>query len=293
MNTEVSVIIATHNRKAFLSKTLLSFNNQNYSNFEVIVIEDGSKYNQKQIIQNLNLNYKIKYHYIENRGRAGARNFGISNSNGEILLFFDDHSQPVTYLIEEHVRNHLKHNKYGGFRGRIEYSDAYKSVVNYRKPRFFENLHNIVVQNSPIINFGTHNLSVRRKILEDVGTFDEEFTLYGAEDQEFGIRIKKAGYKLGYLPKALVYNIKIPKNTEATYNRAIESGKMAALLIKKHPEYKGKMGLNIFNNMIYKNDRNYHLYTDYLTKKVSDIDLKTKRKAKFIIYYFSMIEHLK
>jgi len=293
MDTKVSVIIATHNRKAFLSKTLLSFNNQKYSNFEVIVIEDGSKYNQKHTIQNLNLNYKIKYYYIENRGRAGARNFGISNSNGEILLFFDDHSQPLPHLIEEHVRNHLKHNKYGGFRGRIESSDAYTSVANYRKPRFFENLHNIVVQNSPVINFGTHNLSVRREILEDVGTFDEEFTLYGAEDQEFGIRIKKAGYKLGYLPKALVYNIKIPKNTETTYNRAIESGKMAALLIKKHPEYKGKMGLNIFNRMLYANKRNYWLYTSFLKRKVKEEELKKVRKTKFIIYYYSMIEHLK
>ena len=293
MDKKVSVIIATYNRKEHLLNTLSCFNNQSYKNFEIVVVEDGSDYNQQNDIQNLKLNYKITYHYIKNKGRAGARNYGINNSNGEIILFFDDHSQPIQFLIEEHVKNHLKYKKHGGFRGRIEYSNDYTNKVDYLKPKLLANLHNIILRNNPIVNFGTHNLSVKRKITDVIGTLDEDFKLYGAEDQEIGIRIKKAGYKIGYLPRALCYNIRIQKNINETLNRAVESGKMAALLIKKHPEYKSQLGLNLLNKAMYDNKKNLHLYTDFIKKKINTEKVRATKKTKFILYYYSLIENLK
>jgi glycosyltransferase involved in cell wall biosynthesis len=292
MSGKVSVIIATRNRKEYLPKTLESFNNQSYRNFEILVVEDGSSYNQEESLKNLHLDFNLRYYYIENRGRAGARNYGIQHSDGEIILFFDDHSVPTHTLIEKHVKNHLKHACHGGLRGRIEYIQDYKSSIEYKKPRFFTNLKSILVQNDPIVQFGTHNLSIKRKILDKVGLLDEEFTLYGAEDQEFGIRIRKAGYRLGYLATALSFNVKIRKGTEETLRRAIESGKMAALLIKKHPEFKSKIGLHIMNKILYDRKKNRSFYMDFIENRICIEDVKHIKKSKFILYYYSTLDSL-
>jgi len=288
----VSVIIPTYNRRDYLLKTLLSFNNQSSNSFEVIVVDDGSDYNLSDTISFLQLNYPVTYYYINKQGRAGARNFGIKNSEGEIILFFDDHSQPYHTLMDEHIKSHYKLPGYGGLRGRVEYISEYLDDIKYIKPHFSTNFHNILFRNNPIVNFGTHNLSIKRCILNKTGLFDEDFKFYGAEDQEFGIRIKKAGYKLGYVPSALTLNIRIEKSKEEILHRAIESGKMAALLIKKHPEYMGQLGINFFNRLRYLNKRNlkiYKLFTGGEYSKVSSLNFK---KLKFILYYFSLLENL-
>jgi len=288
----VSVVIPTYNRRDYLLKTLLSFNNQSNNSFEVIVVDDGSDYNLSDTISSLQLNYPVTYYYINKQGRAGARNFGINNSEGEIILFFDDHSQPYPTLIDKHIKSHYKLPMYGGFRGRIEYISEYLDVVEYIKPSFFTNLHHFLFRNSAIVNFGTHNLSIKRSILGKAGAFDEDFKLYGAEDQEFGIRIRKAGYKLGYIPTALTCNIKIEKNEEEILHRAIESGKMAALLIKKHPEYMGQLGVNFFNKLRYLNKRNLEIYKLFTGGEYSKVSSMNFRKLKFILYYFSLLENL-
>lgn len=288
----VSVIIPTYNRMDYLLKTLLSFNNQSNNSFDIVVVDDGSNYNLKDAITDLKLDYPVTYYYIKKSGRAGARNFGINNSNGEIILFFDDHSQPLPDLIAEHIKYHNRRTDYGGFRGRIEYISEYLNEVRYVKPGFFKNLYNLIYGSSPIVNFGTHNLSIKRNILNKTGLFDEDFKLYGAEDQEFGIRIKKAGYKIGYIPKALTFNIRLEKTREEIFQRALESGEMAALLIKKHPEYKRQLGENIFNKLRYFNKRNFEVYKLFKEGKFKQGSLRNFNKLKFILYYFSLLESL-
>jgi glycosyltransferase involved in cell wall biosynthesis len=291
MNTKVSVIIPTFNRKDHLQKTLSGFNDQTYRNFDLIVIEDGSSYNQKDEIKRMGLGYPLSYHYIKNRGRAGARNYGIEKTDGDLILFFDDHSQPCRNLLAEHVKNHWNHLRYGAYRGRIEFVSRYQDPVVYSSPHPLRNLHSLMFGNNPIVNFGTHNLSVKREVVEKIGGLDEEFTLYGAEDQEFGIRIKKAGYKIGYLPKALTYNVRIAKNTLQTLERAVASGKMAALLTKKHPEFKAQLGMNIFNRALYKNRKNNRIYRAFVENKIVP-DGVTKSRLRFILYYYSFLNEL-
>lgn len=291
----VNIIIPTYNRKEYLFKTLQSLNNQTYKNFEVIIIDDASDIDIRKEINELNLLYKYNYiHLNKKKGRAGARNTGISISKGNILLFFDDHSLAMPNLIEKHVKKHLQFENYGALRGRIEFIKDLEFSVKYKPPRFWSNLHHIIYANSPIVHFGTHNLSVKKEVVDKVGGFDENFTLYGAEDQEFGIRIKKAGYKIGYISQALAYNIIISKTNEELLQRAIESGKMAALLAKKHPEYKKVLGINIINKILYQNKKNYKLYKKFIdTKSKINIDDEfINSKLLKVLYYYSFLENI-
>jgi glycosyltransferase involved in cell wall biosynthesis len=96
-----SIVIPTYNRAAFISETIESVINQTYSDWELIVIDDGSTDNTKEIIQAIIQNdNRIKYRYQNNSERSAARNNGINNSNGEYICFLDSDDQFLPNHLE-------------------------------------------------------------------------------------------------------------------------------------------------------------------------------------------------
>lgn len=84
----VSIIIPAFNAQEFISYTLESVRAQTYKNIEIIVIDDGSTDQTRQIVQSYG--HGIRYHYIENSGGAAVpRNVGIQQSSGDFLCFLD------------------------------------------------------------------------------------------------------------------------------------------------------------------------------------------------------------
>ena len=84
---KVSVIIPTYNRANYLSRAIDSVFDQTYQDFEVIVVDDGSMDNTKEVLAKYNS--KIRYFYQENRGVSTARNVGIREARGEWIAFLD------------------------------------------------------------------------------------------------------------------------------------------------------------------------------------------------------------
>lgn len=97
-NIFFSIVIPTYNRADFIGKTVESLLNQEYKNFEIIVIDDGSTDNTKEVISKFE-NPKVKYFYKKNEERGAARNFGVKQSKGDYINFFD--SDDIAYV------NHL------------------------------------------------------------------------------------------------------------------------------------------------------------------------------------------
>jgi glycosyltransferase involved in cell wall biosynthesis len=92
-----SIIIPTYNRATLLPETIKSVQNQTYTKWECIVVDDGSTDNTKEIVESLIQNdNRIKYVYQENAERSAARNNGIRNSSGDYICFLDsdDHYLP-------------------------------------------------------------------------------------------------------------------------------------------------------------------------------------------------------
>jgi glycosyltransferase involved in cell wall biosynthesis len=85
-NPLVSVIIPTYNHASYLKKAISSIQEQTYANIEIIVMDDGSTDNTKDLISDLR---DIRYFYQENAGLSAARNNAIAYSQGEYLLFLD------------------------------------------------------------------------------------------------------------------------------------------------------------------------------------------------------------
>ncbi len=93
-----SLIIPTYNREKFIAETLYSALNQEYQNFEILVVDDGSTDSTKDIVLNIieqNKTIKIKYIYQNNSERGAARNLGTKEANGDYITFLD--SDDVLY----------------------------------------------------------------------------------------------------------------------------------------------------------------------------------------------------
>jgi|JI10StandDraft_1071094.scaffolds.fasta_scaffold00158_27 glycosyltransferase involved in cell wall biosynthesis len=83
-----SVVVPTYNRAGFIHKTIQSVLAQQFENFEVLIVDDGSTDNTQEIVQAIRDN-RVHYFKKENAERAAARNFGISKSKGIYITFLD------------------------------------------------------------------------------------------------------------------------------------------------------------------------------------------------------------
>ena len=90
MNPFFSIIIPTYNREHILTKTIKSVVNQKFNDWELIVIDDGSTDNTKDLVNKFSKNdNRIKYIYQDNQERSAARNNGIKNSKKNVQKFLD------------------------------------------------------------------------------------------------------------------------------------------------------------------------------------------------------------
>ena len=135
MSLEVSVVIATYNKKEYLELTLASLANQTYphTNFEVVVVDDGSKDGTSEIFSASTV-FPFQAIYIkqENKGRAAARNAGILNANGNTIVFIDDDQIVAPQYLENHMGLHQQNQclVVGGYR-----SDVFSFCPSALEPR--------------------------------------------------------------------------------------------------------------------------------------------------------------
>ena len=128
--TFFSVIIPTYNRAHLISETLNTILTQHYKQFEIIIVDDGSKDNTKEVVKKEFGKYdSIKYFNKENEERGAARNFGLKEANGDYAVFFDsdDFMKPhyletLNRVIAENPGVKLLATKYNyDNNGKIEY----------------------------------------------------------------------------------------------------------------------------------------------------------------------------
>ena len=128
-----SIIIPLYNRPLEIDELLYTLTQQTYLQFEVLVIEDGSKISAKQIVDSYADKLAISYYYKENAGQGFARNFGFKHAKGDYFVVFDsDCLIPIDYL--EIVKNYLlKHqlDAYGGPDGAHSSFTAIQKAISY------------------------------------------------------------------------------------------------------------------------------------------------------------------
>lgn len=195
----VSVVIPTFNAITYLPKTLESVLNQTFTNFEVIIVDDGSSDTTQDWICNL-ADARVKTILQTNQGVAVARNAGIASS-GDYIAFLDSDDLWEPTKLERQVQCLEANPNVGLVNTWIKNIDAqgnYLSVVP--APEAEGNVWNQIIEENLIL-CGSVPM-VRRSCFEVVGVFDHN--LLSAEDWDMWIRLA-AKYSFALIKEPLVF----------------------------------------------------------------------------------------
>ena len=201
-----SIIIPLYNRPQEINELLHTLTNQTYTQFEVLVIEDGSVNDARQIVESYGDKLDVSYYFKENEGQGFARNFGFKHAKGNYFVVFDsDCLIPPDYL--EIVKNYLYEHELDAYGGP---DAAHKSFTPVQKAISYS-------MTSPFTTGGirgnkkhigqfhprSFNMGISREVWEKTGGFI--LTRLG-EDIELSIRTHSLGFRIGLIPGALVYH---------------------------------------------------------------------------------------
>lgn len=236
----LSVIIPTYNRSEILQECLLKLSQQTLSasDYEILVINDGSTDDTHNIISRLQIKYELRYFQQPNRGPAAARNKGIKEAKGNILLFFGDDMLAESNLLGKHLVMHKDFdNPKESILGFIDWDPRLHctSLMRYlnRGPQFaYYRIKNL--QDAGFDYFYSSNISLKRNFLLENGLFDEDFKYAACEDTELGYRLEQKGLKIHFCKDAIAYHHH-PVLLDDFLKRAELVGRETVLLQKKHP----------------------------------------------------------
>ena len=172
----ISIIVPIYNVSPYLQLCLESIEKQTYSHFEVLLINDGSRDNSKDIcLEYAERDYRFKYIEQQNAGLSAARNTGILNAKGEFLTFIDGDDLIESNYLEELYYTSLKNDSeivVGSFKEfNEEDNNYYIHVFDYREEHYKhrELIENIAQIERRGIEFETSwGILFHRRLFENV-----------------------------------------------------------------------------------------------------------------------------
>lgn len=229
---EVSLVIATYNRRQSLEGLLGSVEDQSLDKkkFEVIIADDGSDDGSLEFVKNKNLPFRLIYVRHEHKGfRAGlARNNGIDASSGDIIVLTDVDVLLPRNFLEAHYEKHKECENlalaglayYLGEGERVSPENLkaagpfLKNILSVRMKLFVEKIRRsylTYLDSRKKMSLGTClssiNCSFKRKDFYKAGKFDKDFDgMWGDEDIDLGHRIHKDGIRIEFLNETIVYH---------------------------------------------------------------------------------------
>ena len=241
----ISVVIPTYNRLPILQKSIEALERQRFTDdkidgYEIVIVDDGSTdrtlawlaENKAQLLH-------VKVIEQNHKGAAAARNLGVQNAQGDTIVFIDSDLVVTESFLQCHADALIK----GEQELKSDRLFTYGAVINTNN---FENPTSepYKITDFSAAYFATGNVAIARNWLIKAGLFDTRFQLYGWEDLELGVRLKKLNLKLIKCPKAVGYHWhpafsleQIPRMIE----QEIERGKMGVVFYHKHPTFDVKM----------------------------------------------------
>lgn len=212
----VSVITINYNQLQVTCALLDSLQKISYPNYEVIVVDNASRENPQSTLQKLFPAVKVVISK-DNLGFAAGNNEGVKLARGEYILFLNndievepDFLEPLVELLENDPQTGIVTPKIRFFHNPEIIQYAGSTPMNFYKVASYALGYGVADQGQFAESHETHlphgaAMLVPKKIIEKVGVMAEQFFLY-YEELDWCIRIKKAGYKVYYEAKSLVFH---------------------------------------------------------------------------------------
>jgi glycosyltransferase involved in cell wall biosynthesis len=206
--TVVSVVIPTYNREEVVDRAIDSALNQTQQNIEIIVVDDASTDNTREVVTSYDDSRLVYIRHEKNKGGSAARNTGIKRANGKYIAFLDSDDEWDKDKLKIQI-NCLKNRNekwgaiYCGFRTKRN-----NPLTTFVDSQFHGNTgqegNSEIIKDLLLLQFsngGASTLVVRRDLVEKIDGFDESFSRH--QDWEFLIRLLRST-KLAYVDEKLV-----------------------------------------------------------------------------------------
>lgn len=200
-----SIIIPVYNRPDEIEDLLQSLALQTVKNFEIVITEDGSTVDCREIVDRYSKDLRVKYFYKDNEGRSIARNHSMERAEGDYFVFFDsDCVIPPTYFeqLEKNLTEHPT-DCYGGPDAAHDSFTTTQKAINFAMTSFLTTggIRGGKVQMEKFTP-RTFNMGFSREVYDRVGGFREMFS----EDIDMSKRIEAAGFKTSLMRDCPVYH---------------------------------------------------------------------------------------
>ncbi|HEY8417954.1 MAG TPA: glycosyltransferase [Limnochordales bacterium] len=233
-----SVLIPSHNRRDLLRRTLLSLADQTFptSRYEVVVVDDGSSDDTRQMVFSLDLPYQVQYVRRLHRGRGAALNAGVRAAASGLIIFLDSDIAAGRDFVAAHVRAHE--------RPRRMVQGPVLPVTAMDAPR-----RGVPGPMAALTAWcTTGNLSVARMYVEEAGMFDEAMREEGWELVELYDRLRAMGLLPVREPRASGYRYLPPvaaAELDGLREQARARGRAGVVYYRKRPSWRarGRLGL--------------------------------------------------
>ena len=230
-----SIIVPVFNRPDEVDELLLSLLNQTFTDFEVLIVEDGSQKPCDEVCNKYADRLDLHYFMKPNSGPGQSRNYGAERAKGEYLLILDsDVVLPKGYLnaIEEELKREPA-DAFGGPDAAHESFTDTQKAISYSMTSFFTT-GGIRGGKKKLDKFypRSFNMGIRRDVYMELEGFSK---MRFGEDIDFSIRIFKAGKRCRLFPEAWVWH-KRRTDFRKFYRQVYNSGIARINLYKKYPE---------------------------------------------------------
>ena len=231
-----SIVVPVFNRPDEVDELLASLCSQTLTDFEVIIVEDGSKNPCKDVCDKYASILDLHYYYKENSGPGQSRNYGVERAHGEYVIILDsDVVLPAGYLAA--VDSAISHQPsaiaaFGGPDAAHPSFTPVQKAISYSMTSFFTT-GGIRGGKAKLDKFypRSFNMGIRRDVYQQLGGFSK---MRFGEDIDFSYRIVEAGYQPRLFPDAWVWH-KRRTDFRKFFRQVYNSGIARINLEKRHP----------------------------------------------------------
>ncbi len=231
-----SIIIPVYNRPDEIKELFDSLEKQTFKDFEVVVVEDGSKIKSEEIIKKYK-NLNVKYFFKENEGPSIARNFAMKNATGNYFLFFDSDcilQKDTLFTINKELKRDFV-DCFGGADKSHKSFNFLQKAISYSMTSVFTT-GGIRGNKKHISKFypRSFNMGISKKVFEKIGGFPVT-KMHPGEDMVFSIEIIKQGFRTKLLDNVTVYH-KRRTSLEQFQKQVFKFGKTRYVISLIYPE---------------------------------------------------------
>ncbi|MFH1523002.1 MAG: glycosyltransferase family A protein [Patescibacteria group bacterium] len=236
-----SIVVPTYNRVDYLKRCVNSLLNLDFSNFEIIIVNDNSTDSTRDYLKNLNRNKVQIVNHSNNLGPSESRNSGIKQASFDYIVFIDDDC----LAGQDWLKNF--EISFNNSSADFIIGQTYYVKENY-KGYFPERLTRNINAKWPM----GCNIAFKKGVFKKIGSFNKEYDKYHNEDSEIAIRSLANNYKFSRSVKAIVYHQAMNWTTESLLKSA-RNASVWPVLKKKYPEnyliFNPPIKYNIFINI--------------------------------------------